>query len=109
MVDTNYIIDDFNLKGLEKTVEYYKESIYHILDYEQSGKLALRPDEVMDLSDNVKLLNREAEILYGMIHARFIVTPKGLDLMVRSVRTIRDRNSSKGTLGTVLAFCAKSS
>lgn len=38
MVDTNYIIDDFNLKGLEKTVEYYKESIYHILDYEQSGR-----------------------------------------------------------------------
>ena len=37
MVDQNYIIDDFNLKGLEKSVDNYKECIYHILDYEQSG------------------------------------------------------------------------
>ena len=36
----------------------------------------------MDLTDNIKILNREAEILYGLIHARYIVTPKGLDLMV---------------------------
>ena len=46
-----------------------------------------------------------------MIHARFIVTPKGLDLMVgaSSSYCLSDRNSSKEILATAPAFCVKSS
>lgn len=64
----------------------------------------------MDLSDNVKLLNREAEILYGLIHARYIATPKGLDLMVgRMFHPCRDRSSSRGISATVPEYYVKSS
>jgi hypothetical protein len=40
-VEESYIMDEFNLKGLNKYVNFFKEAIFRILDLEQSGKVQI--------------------------------------------------------------------
>lgn len=70
-VDELYITDKFNLTGLSDLVPYYRQALDTILDYECDDDL---------LTDEE--LNSSAQALYGFIHARFILTNRGIDLMV---------------------------
>ena len=70
----DYIQDDFNLTGLSATIPYYEYALDVILDAESSDVESLE-EEQQDLVQNA------AEILYGLIHARFIITNRGLAMM----------------------------
>ncbi|ODQ65119.1 hypothetical protein NADFUDRAFT_46874 [Nadsonia fulvescens var. elongata DSM 6958] len=70
----DFIEDDFNLTGLGALVPYYKDSMELILDIE--------PEEPTNLP-NMNNIEQSAELLYGLIHARFIVTRQGLEFMAR--------------------------
>lgn len=73
-VDREYIEDRFNLYGLFDEFENCKSLIEIILDVNLEKYLALE-DNLMNHMDS------QAEILYGMIHTRFITTTKGLHAM----------------------------
>ena len=75
-VDEEYITDSFNLSGLKEEVPYYDMAVETILDSDQPhlNNMSESQQESVDAA---------AELLYGLIHARFILTAKGLTLMVR--------------------------
>jgi len=83
-VEEEYVRDNFNLYGLRARFQFYDHALEMIL----SGEA---PDDD-DLADREFLqIYREATDLYGLIHARYIVSPHGLQVM-------RDKYL-KGTFG----------
>jgi len=71
-VDEAWIRDEFNLYGLDNKVENYRDAIDIILNK-------------VDVGDSME--GKEAEVLYGLIHARFILTAWGLEKMNRKYET----------------------
>ncbi|KAK3141912.1 hypothetical protein QOZ80_4BG0339790 [Eleusine coracana subsp. coracana] len=74
-VDEEYIQDDFNLCGLSNQVPYYDYALDLILDVESS-----HGDMLTD--EQNELIESAAEMLYGLIHVRYILTSKGLAAML---------------------------
>lgn len=68
-VEPAFIEDQFNLYGLRTTVAHYRDSLECIL--------SSAPDE-----HDSDLIHVHARDLYGLIHARYIVTSKGLQSML---------------------------
>eukprot|EP01087_Luapelamoeba_hula_P001926 TRINITY_DN1171_c0_g1_i2.p1 TRINITY_DN1171_c0_g1~~TRINITY_DN1171_c0_g1_i2.p1 ORF type:complete len:277 (+),score=49.80 TRINITY_DN1171_c0_g1_i2:251-1081(+) len=72
-VDEDYIQDDFNLTGLRSMVPNYDYALDMILDAETDEALTECQQESIQSA---------AEMLYGLIHARYILTNRGLSAMV---------------------------
>lgn len=71
-IDEEYLTDRFNLTGLNAEVPYYQYALDLITD-------------VFDLDADDELreqIEKSARHLYGLIHARYIVTTRGLAKMV---------------------------
>ena len=85
------MMDEFNLKGLAKYVPNLRNIIYYILNIETSES---DPDEIVE-SDTT--FNSYAETIYGLIHSRYIQTPKGMKQML-----LRYQKSVFGTCPRVL-------
>jgi len=81
-VDEDYINDDFNLTGLQSFVPNYRKALDVILDVAD-------PDDDSPVSDEDDELNGEvelaAQVLYGLIHARFLLTNRGMELIQEKV------------------------
>jgi hypothetical protein len=76
-IDDDYLMDRFNLTGLNgELVKDYSKALDMILDN-------LEGEESMDEEER-ESLDTSARFLYGLIHARFIVTSRGLAKMVSS-------------------------
>mmetsp|Transcript_64243 Transcript_64243/g.147928 ORF Transcript_64243/g.147928 Transcript_64243/m.147928 type:complete len:244 (-) Transcript_64243:174-905(-) len=115
-VDEEYIRDSFNLYGLRPRVTHYDNALEMILSDDA-------PDH-SDLEDrHFQEVYRDAVNLYGLIHARYIVSPRGLQVMrekyMKSVfgfcpRVLCDRQhvlpvgvSDDLCVGRVKVYCAK--
>ncbi|KAA0150663.1 hypothetical protein FNF29_03128 [Cafeteria roenbergensis] len=72
-VDEAYIHDEFNLTGLASQVPYYDYALDTILDIDTA--LESLSEEQQEMVDSA------AELLYGLIHARFTLTARGLNAM----------------------------
>jgi len=84
-VEEEYIRDNFNLYGLRGRFQFYDHALEMVLSSEA-------PDED-DLADAEFLeIYRDATDLYGLIHSRYIASPRGLQVM-------REKYV-KGTFGT---------
>lgn len=73
VIDEDYIQDDFNLTGLGAMVPYYDYALDMILDAE------VPLDNLSE--EQQELVESAAESLYGLIHARFILTTRGMAKM----------------------------
>ncbi|KAF5344137.1 hypothetical protein D9758_008889 [Tetrapyrgos nigripes] len=73
-VTEDFIEDDFNLTGLNTMVPFWKEAMEMVLDVE--------PDEDASKIPDVSIVESSAEMLYGLVHQRYILTRAGLQAMV---------------------------
>ncbi|KAL1920893.1 uncharacterized protein VTP21DRAFT_11528 [Calcarisporiella thermophila] len=71
-IDEEYILDRFNLTGLNTEVSHYQQAMDLITD-------SLEEEIDDDLREQVE---KSARHLYGLIHARYILTGRGLAKMV---------------------------
>ena len=72
-IDEDYIQDDFNLTGLSAMVPFYDYALDMMLDIEiPTNKLT---------EDQLEIVETAAEVLYGLIHARYILSIKGMNRM----------------------------
>lgn len=85
-VDEEYIRDAFNLYGLDSECHYYKQAINMILDSDSSVSETSSGHSSSCVScveeEDIDTIRATAEYLYGMIHARYIISLDGLDAMV---------------------------
>ncbi|KJA30214.1 hypothetical protein HYPSUDRAFT_125685 [Hypholoma sublateritium FD-334 SS-4] len=72
-VTEDFIEDDFNLTGLNAMVPFWKEAMEMVLDVE--------PDEDTSKIPDVSIVESSAEMLYGLVHQRYILTRVGLQAM----------------------------
>ena len=102
-VSEDFIEDDFNLTGLQSQVPMYKEALEMILDVEPEDDIS-DEDEEDDLSEDdesmrdtsayrraerrhmrmasdLSVIESSAEMLYGLIHQRFITSRQGIQQM----------------------------
>lgn len=71
-IDEEYLTDRFNLTGLNTEVHYYQ----HALDL-------VNDSFDLDCDDEMReAIEKSARHLYGLVHARYIVTTRGLAKMV---------------------------
>ncbi|AEC10454.1 unnamed protein product [Arabidopsis thaliana] len=78
-VDEDYIQDDFNLCGLSGQVPYYDYALDLILDVESSNG-------DMFTEEQHEMVESAAEMLYGLIHVRYILTTKGMAAMMEKYK-----------------------
>lgn len=71
-IDEEYLTDRFNLTGLNAEVPYYQYALDLITDVFD-----------LDAEDHLRdQIEKSANHLYGLVHARYIVTTRGLAKMV---------------------------
>ena len=71
-IDEEYLTDRFNLTGLQTEVHYYQHALDLITDVFD-----------LDCEDDMReTIEKSARHLYGLVHARYIVTTRGLTKMV---------------------------
>ncbi|KAK2591858.1 casein kinase 2 regulatory subunit [Conoideocrella luteorostrata] len=71
-IDEDYLTDRFNLTGLNADVQYYQYALDLVTDVFD-----------LDCDDEMReTIEKSARHLYGLVHARYIVTTRGLTKMV---------------------------
>ncbi|KAG6811316.1 hypothetical protein H0H92_008028 [Tricholoma furcatifolium] len=96
-VTEDFIEDDFNLTGLNAMVPFWKEAMEMVLDVE--------PDEDTTKIPDVSIIESSAEMLYGLVHQRYILTRAGLQAMVEKYENVPCGRSDLPGLDTVKLFC----
>lgn len=76
-VEESFAQDSFNLTGLNALVPYFDSALDMILDVEPNENLS---------EDQQEMIENDAETLYGVIHARYILTNRGLQSMLEKYR-----------------------
>jgi len=95
-VERSYIEDGFNLYGLRACVSNFSDCLDLILD-------RIGPDDSDDSH-----LTQSACTLYGLIHARYIITAHGLDAMYNKVRNEGEKTAEIQRAHRTIPSCRRS-
>ena len=79
-VEEDYIVDSFNLSGLASQVPLYD----YALDVLTDGSHVLK-HEVLSAGEEAQV-EQSAPVLYGLIHARYIITARGMSRMLEKFK-----------------------
>ncbi|KAL3427795.1 casein kinase II subunit beta-2 [Phlyctema vagabunda] len=75
-IDEDYLTDRFNLTGLNTEVQYYQYALDLVTDVFD-----------LDCDDEMReTIEKSARHLYGLVHARYIVTTRGLTKMLEKYK-----------------------
>ncbi|KAM0159609.1 hypothetical protein ACHAQE_005063 [Botrytis cinerea] len=75
-IDEDYLTDRFNLTGLQTEVQYYQYALDLVTDVFD-----------LDCDDEMReTIEKSARHLYGLVHARYIVTTRGLAKMLEKYK-----------------------
>ncbi|KAG9255018.1 casein kinase II, regulatory subunit [Emericellopsis atlantica] len=75
-IDEDYLTDRFNLTGLNTEVQYYQYALDLVTDVFD-----------LDCEDDMReTIEKSARHLYGLVHARYIVTTRGLSKMLEKYK-----------------------
>ncbi|KAK5722417.1 casein kinase 2 regulatory subunit [Elasticomyces elasticus] len=75
-IDEDYLTDRFNLTGLNTEVQYYQYALDLVTDVFD-----------MEVDDEMReQIEKAARHLYGLVHARYIVTTRGLGKMMEKYK-----------------------
>ncbi|KAF2401371.1 casein kinase-like protein subunit II beta [Trichodelitschia bisporula] len=75
-IDEDYLNDRFNLTGLNTEVQYYQYALDLVTDVFD-----------LDCEDDMReQIEKSARHLYGLVHARYIVTTRGLSKMLEKYK-----------------------
>lgn len=97
-IPEDFIEDEFNLTGLQSLVPHYREALDMILDIEPTSETDTEDDDEQCTQDGSRYsdyyqhrsprsnapiadVERDAQLLYGLIHQRYIITRPGLEHM----------------------------
>ncbi|CCK70076.1 casein kinase 2 regulatory subunit CKB1 KNAG_0D03300 [Huiozyma naganishii CBS 8797] len=84
-VPVEFIEDDFNMTSLPQEVPHYRKALDLILDLEtmseDEGSPTAADSIETDDPASRSIIEHSAEQLYGLVHARFILTKQGLQAM----------------------------
>lgn len=84
-IDEDYLTDRFNLTGLNTDIPLYQYALDLVTDVFD-----------MDVDDDMReQIERSARHLYGMVHARYIVTTRGLAKMVSVLKLQRGASNAR--------------
>ena len=88
-IDEDYLTDRFNLTGLNTDVQYYQYALDLVTDVFD-----------LDCDDDMReQIEKSARHLYGLVHARYITTTRGLAKMV-SQKFVRDASVALALIST---------
>ena len=116
-VAEDFIEDDFNLTGLNAMVPFWKEAMEMVLDVEpgafpptpELSSISL-PNDLIDEDTakipDVSIVEASAELLYGLVHQRYVLTRAGLHAMVSEFTVVVIiMNSKMLSGGKVRSWC----
>jgi len=81
-VDEDYIQDRFNLTGLNEQVPHFKRALDIITDMDEDDH-----DFKGGKRTANDLVEQAAELLYELIHSRFLLSPRGMQIMATKYKT----------------------
>ncbi|XP_063909777.1 casein kinase II subunit beta-like isoform X1 [Zophobas morio] len=81
-VSKAFMLDPLNLAGLPRYVRHFKEALNVIED----NTLLIKIDDPNERVQAIAKIGKYAKTLYGLIHARYILTEPGIDQMCEKFR-----------------------
>eukprot|EP01053_Blabericola_migrator_P008252 Blabericola_migrator_1__8251@NODE_427_length_8589_cov_62_998123_g337_i0_p5_GENE_NODE_427_length_8589_cov_62_998123_g337_i0NODE_427_length_8589_cov_62_998123_g337_i0_p5_ORF_typecomplete_len236_score25_98CK_II_beta/PF01214_18/8_7e66Cys_rich_KTR/PF14205_6/1_2Cys_rich_KTR/PF14205_6/3_2e03Cys_rich_KTR/PF14205_6/8_2e02_NODE_427_length_8589_cov_62_998123_g337_i033634070 len=80
-VEEDYVRDAFNLTGLGEIVPHFNKALDYMLESERDSNDSDLSSTEGDAHDLERVYEDSAATLYGLVHARFILTTQGIQLM----------------------------
>eukprot|EP01054_Gregarina_sp_Poly1_P004619 Gregarina_sp_Poly_1__4618@NODE_246_length_10752_cov_151_576135_g216_i0_p4_GENE_NODE_246_length_10752_cov_151_576135_g216_i0NODE_246_length_10752_cov_151_576135_g216_i0_p4_ORF_typecomplete_len259_score25_12CK_II_beta/PF01214_18/4_4e66GSu_C4xC_C2xCH/PF09698_10/0_17Cys_rich_KTR/PF14205_6/0_18Cys_rich_KTR/PF14205_6/1_3e04_NODE_246_length_10752_cov_151_576135_g216_i074468222 len=80
-VEEDYVRDAFNLTGLGEIVPHFNKALDYMLESERDSEESDISSTDGDANDLERVYEDSAATLYGLVHARFILTTQGIQLM----------------------------